>query len=452
MAGPKTPSSAIEESASYDNFVTESAAFLKDEEPPPPKRAKSPYPNTLKVHLATRKGAEAFAKFVKRTLRSDQPSFVFTENSRVKPENWTYTEKRKNPTKRSKSHLNRIETELWTDMVEFKNDPIPPYITFNVTFRTQKQYVAFARLLKHPLSLETSSIWYPVKEPQKLADLRWSSQWEDKTPRYPLYIVSKGRADSRLTSRSLERMGTPYYIVIEPQDYDAYSCVIDEEKILVLPFSNHGDGPGRARNWCWDHATELGAKRFWVMDDNIEAFYRLHENRRIRVNDGGIFRAAEDFVDRFSNVPVAGFQYRFFCDPKAALPPFVLNTRIYSCQLNETARTEYRQRARWNEDTIQSLDVLKNGDCTIQFNAFLQGKAATQTLKGGNTEEFYAKDGTYNKSAILKAIHPDVTELVWRYGRWHHHVDYSPFKNNQLEPIKGHQAAIDNYPMEIMDV
>jgi hypothetical protein len=68
--------------------------------------------------------------------------------------------------------------------------------------------------------------------------------------------------------------------VIEPQDYDEYACLIDPAKILVLPFSNHGDGPGRARNWCWDHSMSLGYKRHWVCDDNIDGFMRLHKRKR----------------------------------------------------------------------------------------------------------------------------------------------------------------------------
>jgi hypothetical protein len=28
--------------------------------------------------------------------------------------------------------------------------------------------------------------------------------------------------------------------------------------------------------------------------------------------------------------------------------------------------------------------------------------------------------------------HPDVAQVVQRYGRWHHHVDYSSFKKNKL--------------------
>ena len=61
-------------------------------------------------------------------------------------------------------------------------------------------------------------------------------------PDYPVYIISKGRSESRLTSKSLEKIGVPYCIVIEPQEYDDYASVITPEKILVLPFSNLGQG------------------------------------------------------------------------------------------------------------------------------------------------------------------------------------------------------------------
>ena len=53
-------------------------------------------------------------------------------------------------------------------------------------------------------------------------------------------------------------------------------------------------------------------------------------------------------------------------------------------------------------------------------------------IKGGNTEEFYAKDGTYPKSAMQVKLHPDVSRLTWRFNRVHHFVDYTPFKKNRL--------------------
>lgn len=294
-------------------------------------------------------------------------------------------------------------------------------------------------------------------------------------PKYPVYIISKGRADTMITSRSLSRMKVPHYIAIEPQDKEPYEQALDTFGIrdyvtlLVAPFSNHGDGPGRARNWCWDHAIAIGAEKHWVMDDNISDFYRLHQNQRIRVESGVIFKAAEDFIDRYENVPVSGFQYRFFVAPNSKYPPYVKNTRIYSCLLIDN-NCKHRWRGRYNEDTDLSLRVLKDGDCTIQFNAFLQGKAATQTLKGGNTDEFYHAEGnqdkenwkdgylnaegTINKSQMLVDMHPDVSRIVWRYGRWHHYVDYSPFKDNQLRLKPGIvlPKGINNYDMVLKKI
>ena len=29
-------------------------------------------------------------------------------------------------------------------------------------------------------------------------------------------------------------------------------------------------------------------------------------------------------------------------------------------------------------------------------------------------------------------VHPDVSKLVWKFGRIHHHVDYTKFKANRL--------------------
>ena len=275
-------------------------------------------------------------------------------------------------------------------------------------------------------------------------------------PKHPVYIISKGRSESMLTSRSLARMKVPHYIAIEPQDEDLYEAALDKFNIrpfvtlLIAPFSNHGDGPGRARNWCWDHSITIGAEKHWVLDDNIADFYRLHKNKRVRVESGAIFRAAEDFVDRYENVPIAGFQYRFFIAPNSKYPPYVKNTRIYSTLLIDN-NCRHRWRGRYNEDTDICLQVLKDGDCTIQFNAFLQGKAATQTVKGGNTEEFYHKEGaeegkwienvnsegTRNKSQMLVDLHPDVARMVWRYKRWHHYVDYSSFKKNELRLKSG---------------
>jgi len=280
-----------------------------------------------------------------------------------------------------------------------------------------------------------------------------------------VYIVSKGRWESRLTSKALDRLNVPYYIVVEEHEFELYAQEVGEEKVLVLPTkyldeydtcdelgATKGRGPGAARNFCWDHAVSLGHSRHWVMDDNIASFNRLNRNLMCKVASGTIFRVAEDFVDRFTNCVIAGFNYDFFAKAKEPIPPFVLNTRIYSCLLIDNS-LPMRWRGRYNEDTDLSLRALKAGLCTVQFNAFLQEKSTTQMMKGGNTDEFYAKEGTLPKSEMLAMLHPDVAKVVWRFNRWHHHVDYKPFKKNKL--IKSEDLVIpegvNNYGMELVN-
>jgi hypothetical protein len=113
-------------------------------------------------------------------------------------------------------------------------------------------------------------------------------------PRYPVYVISKGRADTRLTVRALERLRVPHHVVIEPQEYEAYRAHIPADRLLQLPFSNLGLGSIPARNWVWEHAKASGAERHWILDDNIRDFRRLHNGDRRMVSDGTIFRAAEE--------------------------------------------------------------------------------------------------------------------------------------------------------------
>lgn len=274
-------------------------------------------------------------------------------------------------------------------------------------------------------------------------------------PRYPIYIPSKGRHDSRLTMKVLDSMRVPYSVVIEPQEFELYANVIDPAKLLVLPFSDLGQGSIPARNWIWDHAKASGAKRHWIIDDNIIRFYRLNRNRRIPVDSGTIFRCAEDFTDRFENVALSGFNNIAFApDRSPTIAPFQLNTRIYSMTLILTD-VPYRWRGKYNEDTDLSLRVLKDGWVTIQFNAFLGDKATTMKMKGGNTDNVYIDGDNRRKFAeSLKEQHPDCVEVVWKFERWHHQVDYSRFARNKPRYVPGYVATpgVNNYGMVLKSV
>lgn len=269
------------------------------------------------------------------------------------------------------------------------------------------------------------------------------------TVKYPVYIISKGRPDRCITARALDRMGVQYHVVIEPQEHKSYAKNLDESKLIDLPFSNMNQGSIPARNWVWEDSKERGYSRHWILDDNIEAFNRLHMNDKIEVRCDATFRACEDFTDRFQNVGLSGMNYYSFCKSTDAVPPYYLNTRIYSCILVRN-NLPFRWRGKFNEDTDLSLRVLKSGECTILFNAFLCGKVTSMRMRGGNTDSVYAE--TENRLEFAQSLanqHPDVARVTKKFGRWHHHVNYKPFKKNALKLIDGLELPTkqNNYGM-----
>jgi hypothetical protein len=283
--------------------------------------------------------------------------------------------------------------------------------------------------------------------------------------RYPIYIVSKGRWESRLTSRALSRMSVRHSVIVEEPEADRYRAAFDEDggfaEVLILPprYKDEYDvcdefglskstGPGPARNFAWDHALERGAPWHWVMDDNIDGFYRFNFNLKTPCETPAIFAAMESFVDRFENVGMAGPTYFMFAKRKFVIPAYITNTRIYSCNLIRNDMP-FRWRGRYNEDTDLSLRMLKDRWCTILFHAFMQYKMPTQTTAGGNTAEFYDGEGTKPKSEMLQRLHPDVARVSFRFSRWHHSVDYSQFKDMELSLRSDVvlKPGIDNFGM-----
>jgi hypothetical protein len=72
-------------------------------------------------------------------------------------------------------------------------------------------------------------------------------------------------------------------------------------------------------------------------------------------------------------------------------------------------------------------------------------------MKGGNTDELYKDDGRKKMAESLIEQHPDVVKMTWKFNRWHHQVDYRPFKDNALKKKDGilTNDTINNYGMEL---
>ena len=267
-------------------------------------------------------------------------------------------------------------------------------------------------------------------------------------PKYPIYIISKGRYDSNLTAIALREIGLNFFLVVEPLEYNLYANNFKGGNILKTPFNNLGLGSVPVRNFVFDHSVLNNHKKHWILDDNISGFLRLNRNQKVKVKTDGTFRAIEDFCDRYENIAISGMNYRFFAPEYWTKKPYILNTRVYSCMLINN-KIEERWRGKYNEDSDLCIRVLKNGWCTILFNAFLCNKIASMTMKGGNTEMYRSTNNRLEFAESLRAQHPDIVKVVYRYNRWHHKVDYSQF-SQELSYIKGYKRVkgVNNFGMK----
>jgi TET-Associated Glycosyltransferase len=266
-----------------------------------------------------------------------------------------------------------------------------------------------------------------------------------KLPRYTVYVPSRSRCPN-LTAKFLLKDGVPFKLVVEPQQQAKYAAQYGEDRLLVMD-QNDG-GLIYARNWIKAHSIANGDVRHWQLDDNISNVCRFWRNKKIVMASGLALALTEDFVERYTNVAIAGLNYRFF--NAFGAPPFVANAHVYSCTLVLNS-LPHRWRSKYNDDTDMCLQVLADGWCTILMNAFLVSKIKTMAVKGGNTPD-YQGDGRLIMARQLERLWPGVVKTDRRYERPAHVVaanwkrfDTPLIKRTDLELTDG----ADEFGMEL---
>ena len=362
--------------------------------------------------------------------------------------------------------------KTWAGQPYFYQQDVEAYSVIRFYFDPEIYETDYiARLLEQSITDATTSTWYPKQDVVGAESYLRVIGGTSET-HFPVYVVSKSRADCCLTSKFLEMCEVKHYVVVEEYQKNDYMQTVGQSPyvtILTIPQKYFDEyetlydfkdeprltGPGAARNFCWQHSMANGFYAHHVLDDNIRGFHMLSDNCKIKVRTGAFIRAMEEHFMAFDNVALGGPCYTNFAPKNENRGCHIFNTRIYSWILirNDIWNQGFKWRGTWNEDSILSLDVLKAGWATIQYYIYLQNKVATQSLAGGNTDEFYAREGTLRKSQMLVDVHPDVSQLKYKFGRIHHEVNYRPFASNdpQFRPERLQQGTND-YGMYVVKI
>jgi hypothetical protein len=251
---------------------------------------------------------------------------------------------------------------------------------------------------------------------------------------YPIYIVSKGRADVSYTARMFDADNVDYKILIESQEYDDYAKYTDKDKLVKLPFSNLGVGSYPARNYAKELSLKENATAHWVFDDNIRGACKFVKGAKVPCSSALAIDRAEKLYNKYSNVDILAFNYRYFVATDAR-KPFYVNVHCYSCMLIDNS-ADIKWRLKYNEDVDLCLQTLSAGRCTILLNAYCMNKTSTSAkMRGGNQTELYLNNDPkkkIEKAVTLKKEWPQYVELKMRYNRPHHYVDWKKHFNNKL--------------------
>ena len=393
------------------------------------------------------KKKEAKSKIIKIRITSEQDSIDFLNKMSTRF-NKDYTKTKLLYEDGCSDNIEERIPVNWEGMPSFDHDT-DKWSILHVLVETKEEFDWFLdNTNNHNNASGTFSVWYPCK-PQN-QDQKWTTNTKIQT-RYPIYIISKGRYDTNkniMTWTHLDKMQLNYKVVVEDNEYDLYlqHSQIPKDKLLRLPteLCNLGCGGVPARNFCWENSIKNGYSHHWIMDDNLNGFYRFHLNRRLLCESGVYFNHIEKFMQKYDNLYMCGLSYTSdIPEIDKTKKAIVMNSKLYSCILIKNDLDQIldeKWRGVYNEDVDLVLRVLKKGCCTIGFQTFTCHKSATLSMKGGNTDSIYKDknvkfEGMQKKVDSLLEQHPGLvkqTNNMHIDGRPHHKVDYSSFKKNKL--------------------
>lgn len=220
---------------------------------------------------------------------------------------------------------------------------------------------------------------------------------------YTIYVPTKGRAGISNTVTTLNKDNINYVLVVEPQEYDLYSKVYPEQRILRLDANDKG--LWYSRNYIKEYSRSIGEKKHWQMDDDLEKFFirKLNGTTNTPTTPSMCISIVEKCTDMFSNVAISGMDGPAYAFSKKY--GVQLNRDVGGCVLvNNAVDAKWEYRAA--EDVHYTLTVLEAGYCTLRFFHVTVESSPSMKNPGGCTTV------DYSSSDLLKK-HYDVFASRW---------------------------------------
>lgn len=299
--------------------------------------------------------------------------------------------------------------EHWQDMPEFIVGDEKPHQQIIVSFKSKEDVEAFSKLINQKLTYKTKSVWYPKVERLKPSDYEYNvkSKYINK---YPICIISKGRAKTCTTHKLFESFGIDYYYMVEPQDYQKYVDIFGQEKVINI--KENDKGIYYVRNFCIEWSKNNGHEKHWQIDDDLRGLFFRNMNEvkgfrdREKINNPlKMLFEIESFSDNCTNFGGACLTHDGFAFSKKR--DIDLNKMIYCFQLlNNNIQARYQPRT--SEDVDFSVRILKENLVTMVFNKYSFSTPSSGSVEGGCNDSIdYINNGRKTRNLKLVETYPE---------------------------------------------
>lgn len=225
--------------------------------------------------------------------------------------------------------------------------------------------------------------------------------------KHKIYIPSKERENKCYTAELLKKYEIPYFIVVEPNEYNKYKEVYGEEILQVLD-KNHM-GVSYVRTWIKKQSEKNEEQYHWQIDDDIKQFQIRENQKNNNINPIGFFRELEKTIEQYENVTIVGLRDSLYAWTQNDFISH--NKQVASVVLLKNYTNIY-----WDsgviEDTDYCLQNLLKGYCTIIFNMYLYKKNPNN--QGGRTSYEELKRNLVLKYYPFLKLRYDKKLGIWR--------------------------------------
>lgn len=232
-------------------------------------------------------------------------------------------------------------------------------------------------------------------------------------PRFPVFVTTKGRAATATTPALLEAAGIPYTLVIDPGEAALYRQSFPTSTLLTVPCDNYG--LVHTRQYVRDWARARGAIYYWLLDDDVTAFYEFWLGKRgsQKTTAARALTALETTVMAYKNVAIAALNWRQLAWAEAeARRPFAVNTRAYLVALlRSDTGIDYDPRFEVKSDVALLLAHLSAKWQSILLHQFAFN-AADMTSTAGGCQPAYRAGRQDAEARLLQTLYPDLVTVV----------------------------------------